>query len=218
MHIMERAKPRTASRGQSRSRLLAPLVQLAALVLLVEAWTWDVGSRIAARMAAWPPLRWLEARIRTLPAWAALCAFVLPGLLLLPVKLLALLAIAHGHALAGIGGFVAAKLGGAAVVARIYVLTLPTLLTLAWFARWHGGFMRLKDRLLAALRASDFWRRVRVAVSGTRRGVRRVLRGAGRQPSHLARVLRRFRNRFRARAAVRQQQARRQEKTETDLP
>jgi hypothetical protein len=200
---MTRAKPR------SRSRLFAPLVHLAALVLLVEAWTWDVGSRAAARMAAAPPLRWIEARIRALPAWAALCAFVLPGLLLLPVKLLALLAIAHGHALAGVAGFVVAKLGGAAVVARIYVLTLPVLLTVGWFARGHGAFLRLKDRLLAALRATAFWRQVRAAVSHARRGLRGLLRSAGRQPGHLRRVLRRFRSRFRAR---------RQQTSESELP
>lgn len=203
-------------RAHARSRLLAPLVQLAALVLLAEAWTWDVGSRAAARMAAWPPLRRLEARVGALPVWAALCAFVLPGLLLLPVKLLALLAIAHGHALAGLAGFVAAKLGGAVVVARIYVLTLPTLLTLAWFARWHGGFLRLKDRLLAALRASGFWRRVRAAMADARR-LRRLLRHAWRQPSHLARVLRRLKTRVRSRFAARGQ-ARHQDKTETELP
>jgi hypothetical protein len=132
-------------------------------------------------------------------------------LLLLPVKLLALLAIAHGHALSGILGFVVAKLGGAAVVARIYVLTLPTLLTLAWFARWHGGFMSLKNRWLAALRASNFWRQARLAMSGARRGMRRMLRQAGRQPSHLRRVLRRFNSRFRSR-----QQAQRENKTETE--
>lgn len=209
MHTMKRAKTRT----HPRPRLLAPLVQLAALLLLLEAWTWDLGSRIAARMAAWPPLRWLEARVRTLPAWAALCVFVLPGLMLLPVKLLALLAIAHGHALAGLAGFVAAKLGGAVVIARIYVLTLPTLLTLAWFARWHGGFLRVKDRLLATLRASHFWRRVRAAAANARRVLRGLLRGTARQPGHLMRVLRRFRTRFRAR-----KQARRQDKTETEHP
>ncbi len=186
---------RAHTAARSKHRLLAPLVQLAALILLVEAWTWDLGSRAAARMAVWPPLRWLEARICSLPPWAALTAFVLPGLLLVPVKLLALLAIAHGHALSGIIGFLIAKLGGAAVVARIYVLTLPSLLTLTRFARWHGRFIALKDRWLGALRASSFWRRVRAAVAGACRGLRR----AGRQPSHLRRVLRRFNSRFRAR-------------------
>jgi len=209
---MRRAKPQTATRGAARSPLLAPLVQLAALVLLVEAWIWELGSRAAARLATLPPLRWLEARIRALPAWAALGAFVLPGLLLLPVKLLALLAIAHGHALAGVLGFIAAKLGGAAVVARIYVLTLPALLTLAWFARWHAGFLRLRDRLLAALRASHFWRQARSALAGMRRGLRRALRRTARQPSHLLRVLRRLRARIGARAAAGK------DNTESELP
>ncbi len=183
--------------------MLAPLVHLAALVLLVEAWFWETGSRIAAGMARWGLVRWLESRIRVLPPWAALSAFVLPGLLLFPVKLLALLAIAHGHALSGVLAFVVAKLGGAVVVARIYVLTLPTLLTLGWFARCHGGFLALRDRWLTFLRASSFWRSTRAMVAALRRNGRRLMRRAGRQPSHLARVLRRFTTRFRARRQMR---------------
>jgi len=199
-----------------RSRLLAPLAQLAALILLAEAWTWQVGGRLAATLAAWPPLRWLEARIRTLPAWAALTAFVLPGLLLLPVKLLALLAIAHGHAVAGVAGFIAAKLGGAAFVARIYILTLPTLLSVGWFARCHGGFLRLRDRLLAALRASHFYRQVRRLTNAWRHAAGRLLRRMRRRgrmapngASHLVRVLRRF---------SAQSRSRRQKKPETESP
>jgi len=199
------------SQAHSRPQLLAPLVQLAALLLLAEAWTWELGSRAAARMAAWPPLRRLEGRIRTLPPWAAFAAFVLPGLLLLPVKLLALLAIAHGHALSGIVGFAAAKLGGAVVVARIYVLTLPTLLTLGWFARWHGGFLALKERWLALLRASRFWYGTRTAIAAMRRKVRqtarRFLRHTTRRPKHLMRVLRRFSTRLRARQQARRNAA-----------
>jgi hypothetical protein len=200
--------------------LLAPLAQLAALILLAEAWTWQVGGRLAAALATWPPLRWLEARIRILPPWAALTAFVLPGLLLLPVKLLALLAIAHGHAVAGVTGFIAAKLGGAAVVARIYILTLPTLLSVGWFARCHGGFLRLKDRLLAALRASSFYRRVRRLMNAWRYSARRLLRRLRRKgravpgkTSHLVRVLRRFSARSRANS-----RSRRQKKPETESP
>lgn len=213
MQAMRRAPP-------SRSRLLAPLAQLAALILLAEAWTWQVGGRFAAAIATWPPLRWLEARIRTLPPWAALGAFVLPGLLLLPVKLVALLAIAHGHAAAGIAGFVVAKLGGAAVVARIYILTLPTLLSVGWFARCHGGFLRLRDRLLAALRASHVYRQVRRLMNAWRYSARRLLRRLRRdgraapgKAGHLVRVLRRFSARSRAHS-----RSRRQKKPETESP
>ena len=206
-----RAPSALPSKLPSRSILLTPLVHLAALLLLAESWTWQVGSRAGAWLAASRPLRWLEHHIRVLPPWAALGAFALPGLVLLPVKLLALVAIAQGHVLSGLATFAAAKLGGAVVVARIYVLTVPTLLTLGWFARWHGGFMALQERWLAILRDSNLWRRIRAAVSSARRGLRRMLRHTRRQPSHLTRVLRRFSARFRAR-----QQAQRDEATETE--
>lgn len=59
-----------------------------------------------------------------------------------------------------------------------------------------------KTRLPARVtlqRASAFWRRTRVAVYAARRGLRQLLRRAGRQPSHLSRVLRRLGMRFKVR-------------------
>jgi hypothetical protein len=87
-----------------------------------------------------------------------------------------LLAIAHGHAATGIATVVVAKLGGAAVVARVYVLTLPTLCELPWFARWHNWFIATKARLYARLRASPTWWRMRQLVRRMRLGARRLLR------------------------------------------
>ena len=198
------------ARAIPRKLLLTPLVYLAALVLLLEEWCWDVGLRLATALARWPALAALEARVRTLPPGAALCAFVLPGLLLLPVKLLALLAIAHGHAAAGIATIVVAKIGGAAVVARLYALTLPTLLAVGWFARCHAWFMAMKARCLARLRASLAVRRARTLLDGLRKSVRQLLRRLRQRPGHglsfghrhgsrTARVLRRFVNLWRAR-------------------
>ncbi|MFL6673470.1 MAG: hypothetical protein ACJ8LG_09280 [Massilia sp.] len=189
-----------------RSPLLAPLVYLAALVLLLEEWFWEAGSLLASVIGRWPPLRALERRIAGLRPYPALCLFVLPGLLLLPLKVLALLAIAHGHALAGIAVIVLAKLGGAAVVARVYVLTLPALRSLAWFARWHSRFIAARDRLLGRLRASRSFRRARRAVHVLRHGTRRLLRrlrppmpSGSRHSRPWARVLRRFVGLWRAR-------------------
>ena len=143
-----------------RNRLLWPLVYLAALILLFENWLWDLGLRLVRRVVAWPPLRSLERRIVALPPYAALGVFVLPAVLLLPVKILALMAIASGHLFAGLAVIIAAKIGGAALVARLYVLTLPTLLTLAWFALWHGRFMDWKNDWVGRLKASTAYRRV----------------------------------------------------------
>jgi hypothetical protein len=198
------------TRTLTRRSFLAPLVILAALVLLLEEWCWNAGLRLGRMLARWPALAWLEQRVRALPPYAALIAFLLPGLLLLPVKLLALLAIAHGHAASGIATIVIAKLGGAAVVARLYALTLPTLLAVGWFARCHGSFMRIKQRCLAYLRATRAYCRavhtLRSWRTGWRRSgrkMRRRMRPArpfgNRHASRTSRVLRRFIVMWRAR-------------------
>jgi hypothetical protein len=168
MPVMTRSFP-------TRTRLLAPLVYLVALLLLFEDWIWDLGKRIAAAIGAWPPLRAVEERVRVLPPYVALAAFVLPGLLLAPVKVLALVAIAQGHTAAGLATLAVAKLGGAMVVARLYVLTQPSLFALAWFARCHDWFMALKSRVVARLFASHAYRSARRLAHALRRALRRAL-------------------------------------------
>ena len=183
----------------TRAVLLAPLLYLVALLLLAEQWLWETGSRCAGAMATWPPLRALESLLRRLPPYVALLAFALPGLLLLPIKLLALLAIAHGHPLMGLAVFIVAKVGGAMVVARIYVLTLPSLLALIWFARWHNRFIMFKDQLIARLRASPVYSHARRSLSNLRRTLRRLryqlkpsIPFGSRHATRSARALRRF--------------------------
>jgi hypothetical protein len=148
---------------------LAPLIYVAALVLLLEDWLWDLGIRLIARIAAWPPLARIETRIRALPPYQALALFMLPAILLFPVKLLAVIAIAQGHALAGVSVIIIAKVGGAAVVARFYSLTRPTLLSLPWFARWHNAFMDFKTRWVTRLRETRAMRTIRAVAGSVRR-------------------------------------------------
>ena len=189
-----------------RNRLLSPLVYLAALILMLEDWFWDLGLRLVRLVVAWPPLKALERRIVALPPYAALCVFALPAVLLFPVKLLALIAIAGGHAFSGVLVIVVAKLGGAAVVARLYFLTRPTLLSLPWFARWHNKFMDLKDHWIGRLKATDAYRRISLLSAAMRAAARVALarlrprgRFGARHASRPARMLRRFIAMWRAR-------------------
>jgi hypothetical protein len=178
-----------------RSRLLAPLIYLAAFILLVEDWFWDLGLRLVRFVAAWPPLHALEQRIVRLSPYAALAAFALPAILLFPVKIVCLIAIASGHAFYGVTVILLAKIGGAAIVARMYSLTRPTLLQLAWFARWHDRFMDVKDRWVARLKETDAWRRMSLMAAFMRAAARRTLArftSRGRLASRPARMMRRF--------------------------
>lgn len=57
----------------------------------------------------------------------------------------------------GISVIIAAKLGGTAITARLFMLTRPTLMKLAWFARWFNRWMAFKDRVLTRVKASAAW-------------------------------------------------------------
>lgn len=162
-------------RGLARA-LRGVLLALAALVLFVEEWGWRPLTAWAARLAQWPPLARLEARIRQLSPRVALALFLVPAAALFPVKLLALWAIQQGHALLGITVIVLAKLLGTALVGRLFILTEAQLTQFAWFAAALAWWRRTKERVRAAVHASPLWQALRAGVRRWRLGWRRLRR------------------------------------------
>ena len=138
------------------------LEALLALIILFEEWGWEPLRRGLAWIARLPPLAWLERRIAALPPYAALAVFVGPTLLLLPVKLGALWLIGIGHAGLGLALIVSAKLVGTALLARLFQLTQPALMRLAWFATAYGRWIAWKQSVVTRIRASWAWRVGRV--------------------------------------------------------
>ena len=132
-----------------------------ALLILFEEWGWEPLQRLLAYIGELPGFRWMENVLRRLPPYAALAVFLVPTLLLLPVKLLALWFIGNGLVMTGAVVIIAAKLVGTAVVARIFTLTRPALLQMPWFARLYSGWTHWKTALLARVRASWVWRQGR---------------------------------------------------------
>lgn len=147
--------------------LLVPL-------LLFEEWGWEPLAALVGRLARLPLWARLEAWVRQLPPWAALLAFGVPMLALVPVKLLALALFGRGHVLTGLLLLGGAKLLGTAVLARLFQLVQPTLMRLGWFARWYPRWKAWKDAVLARVRESAPWRRVRAWRLGVRRWWRRA--------------------------------------------
>lgn len=181
-----------------RRRLLAPLIYLAALLLIVEEWLWDVTQAVLRRIPAWPFWMALQRWVERLSPYAALLVFLAPVLLLLPVKILALLSIAHGHPALGLAIIIAAKILGTALAAHIYALTRRSLLSLAWFQRAHDKVLAFKERMIAYLYASPGWQQIQKLVAALRRKARGVIdavktRLAGSPHSEGGRLLRLFR-------------------------
>lgn len=140
-----------------RSLFTIPL----ALWVFLEEWVWDAMLAAMAWLGRLPPVRWTEAQIGKLPPYAALIVFVVPGAILLPFKLAAFWLIAHGHAVYGMWVFVIAKIIGTALLARIFSLTKPALLTIGWFSTVYFAITDWRDRLYAYVRALPAYQRLR---------------------------------------------------------
>jgi hypothetical protein len=144
-------------------RLLALSVKRAlelvlALLFLFWEWGWRPLAMLLGRLARFRPWAMLEAWIADLPPYGALIVFGLPSAMLLPLKILAFWLIAKGHAITAAALLVAAKVVGTALVARIFLLTQPALMQLAWFARLYNWLVPWQEAIFATIRASWAWR------------------------------------------------------------
>jgi hypothetical protein len=151
-----------------RHGLWSAVVGLGTLLYLIEEWLWDGLQAVMHRLGRLPVIRSLEAYIAKLPPAGAAVFFVLPTSLALPVKIFALHAMAHGHWLEGTLVILAAKVVATALFARIYVLTQPALMQVAWFVRLRGLFLRWRDWAYAQLQAHPLWSRIHASVQAWR--------------------------------------------------
>jgi hypothetical protein len=119
--------------------LTRPLLVLLAIIFLIEAWLWrhlePIVEWIVARLPFKALKAWLAAWIETIPPPVALMVFVVPAILLFPLKLLTLWLLAYKHFLSACLVFTFAKLAGLGITAFVFEATRPKLLQMAWF-RW----------------------------------------------------------------------------------
>ena len=130
-------------------RILRPLWVLLALLFLLEAWLWDHLEPLVARIVnliPWGPVKtWLARTIRTLPPWASLAVFIVPVIVLLPLKFLEVYLIAKHRWLAAGFVLVLAKLLGLGITAFVFDATREKLLQMRWFARMYDWFIWARD-------------------------------------------------------------------------
>ncbi len=144
--------------GIARGPVMLVLNVIAALFVIFEEWGWKPLSELLARLARFAPIARIERWIAALPPYAALLVFALPTTLLLPLKFVAVWLLAQGQWWAATGLFAGAKIASTALIARIFMLTKPALMQIAWFARAYTLFVPWKDALFAHIRASWVWR------------------------------------------------------------
>lgn len=156
------------------------LLSLLAIVLLFEEWLWDgltaLGHHLARLLHLARLERWLS---RTSPR-VALLAFAIPLAIVTPINLAALWLLTRGLILQGIAMEVFAKLLGTLMVARVFALTKPQLLTFGWIewiyttiTGWlHWAHERIRETAVYRL-GHQLKERIKATVRSWRRGLER---------------------------------------------
>jgi len=144
------------------------LVPFAAAIVFVEQTLIRYLNLVTAAIAAWPPIARLEAWLARLPPYWALLTFVAPSILILPIKLSAFwFGVHHRYGLA-LASVIFGKVLATAIVARLYRVLRPTLMTIPWFAWADTRFFAWRDRAYAFVKSMPGWQKAQAIVQAMR--------------------------------------------------
>ena len=141
---------------------------------------WKSLKRLTGLIAILPLIHQIESVIQRLPVSLTIVIFFLPMVSLFPLKILAVYWLARGHWLACFLLVAFAKVLGTALVARLYVVCQPKLMTLSWF-RWGQEFLiGLRDNLYTRLKSLPIYQAARDYLMLIKQAARRLVTRTGR--------------------------------------
>ncbi|MGZ8957821.1 MAG: hypothetical protein ACXW0G_08310, partial [Methylosarcina sp.] len=117
--------------GRTMKKLLFSLL---AILLIFEEWLWDLLTALGRSLARWLKLERFEQWLRQATPTMALVAFSIPLLIVLPINIVALRLLTHGFILQSLLTEAVAKLLGTLLIARVFALTKPQLLTFSFLS------------------------------------------------------------------------------------
>lgn len=144
------------------------LVPIAAAIVFFEQTLIRYLNMVTAAVAAWPPIARLEAWLMRLPPYWALTAFVAPSILILPIKGAALWFGMHHQYKLALASVILGKLLATAILARLYRILRPSLMTIPWFAWADTRFFAWRDRAYAFVKSLATWQKAVALVRAMR--------------------------------------------------
>jgi len=147
-----------------------PGMLLLAAFFLLEAWVWDAFVAVARWLVALIPWAAFKARvvawIDRLPIVVVLAIYIIPLMIIEPLKTVSVYVMATGHFAFGVIAFIVLQFLTVGVVGVIFDLTRARLLTVPWFAWAYDKVMifhNFAQRLVAPYKeaAKREWRAFR---------------------------------------------------------
>ncbi len=152
-------------------------VPIAAAIIFLEQVLIKYLNVAMAAFARLPPVARCEAWLQTLPPYGALATFAGPSILILPVKVGAVWFAAHGRYSLALGTLLAGKLLATAILARLYRILRPKLMTVPWFAWGDTHFFYWRDRAYAFVKSLPSWQKARAMIERARAWLAELVSG-----------------------------------------
>ena len=154
------------------------VVVLAAIYFVIDGVILAVLRPLLNRIGHLKLFRCIAMWIESLGPYPTLAVFLIPLILLEPVKPISAYLIASGHFVSGVLGLVLAEVLKILIVERVFLIGRPKLMTIRAFA-WTHDFV---VGWLTWLRASPPWQAVRRSFGGFEQWLRKLKRRDGRHP------------------------------------
>ncbi len=137
------------------------------VIFIIEAWLWETTGALVSRLVGWIPFdhikRVITARVEHLSPYATLGVFVIPAIVLLPLKFIAVWLFTKGHLLGGMSMVLLSKLMGFGVASFLFTLCKPKLMQLRAI-RWVYEHC-IRARSYAANLVAPYMARIRASVA-----------------------------------------------------
>lgn len=161
-----------------------------AAIFLIEAWLWEYVGGFLRWLYDIIPLAALKAALARgldkLPAPLALVIFVIPIILLEPLKVVAIWLLGHHHIVWGVLTFCFAEAFTAGIIAFLFDALRDKLLSMPWFFKlyewvlkvnaWAHGLVRpYKEKILAAMAEFRLWLKEKLAAHGQSPFIRKLI-------------------------------------------
>ncbi len=144
------------------------ILPFAVLYFLIDAVFFAALRPFGCWLASWPFWHRAEVWVAGLPPYATLGCFLIPVLLLEPLKPLAAYLVHGHHAVYGIAALVLGEIAKIVVVERLFHTNKAKLLTIPWFARGYGIWLWAKALLLENAYSQGVFTRLRAVRDGLR--------------------------------------------------
>jgi hypothetical protein len=153
-------------------------VPIAAAIVFVEQVLIKYLNIATAAFARLPWIARLEAWLISLPPYGALACFVAPSILILPIKISALWFVTHGRYGLSVASVVVGKVLATAILARLYRILRPNLMTIRWFAWGDSHFFYWRDRAYDFVKSLPSWRRAAALIERSRAWLAELVSGS----------------------------------------